>query len=131
MASVDQRKAQGYSRNIGLRELVGQIEILDEGNEFQIVSSREGIVKNESYKSLTQSEKNNSFFFKAFRRLERYVVEGLNWDSAPEHEDLLKIHKKIVSGETTEEDLEYSEDLITKQKKSILCNTQYYFCKIK
>jgi hypothetical protein len=114
---LDQRKAQGYSRFIGLRELVGQIEILDEVNEFQIVSSREGIVKNESYKSLTQSEKNNSFFYKAFRRLERYVVEGLNWDSAPEYEDLQKIHKKIVSGETSEEDLEYSEDLITKQKR--------------
>lgn len=114
---LDQRKAQGYSRFIGLRELVGQIEILDEGNEFQIVSSREGIVKNESYKSLTQSDKNNSFFYKAFRRLERYVVEGLNWDSAPEYEDLQKIHKKIVSGETTEEDLEYSEDIITKQKR--------------
>ena len=114
---IDQRKAQGYSRNIGLRELVGQIEILDEENKFQIVSSREGIVKNDSYETLTSSEKNNSFFFKAFRRLERYVVEGLNWDSAPEHENLLEIHKKIVSGETTEEDLEYSEDLITKQKR--------------
>lgn len=114
---IDQRKAQGYSRNIGLRELVGQIEILDEENKFQIVSSREGIVKNESYDTLTSSEKNNSFFFKAFRRLERYVVEGLNWDSAPEHENLLEIHKKIVSGETTEEDLQYSEDIITKQKR--------------
>lgn len=114
---LDQRKAQGHSRYIGLRELVGQIEILDEGNEFQIVSSREGIVKNESYKNLTQSEKNNSFFYKGFRRLERYVVEGLNWDSAPEYEDLQKIHKKIVSGETTEEELEYSEDLIIKQKR--------------
>lgn len=114
---LDQRKAQGYTRYIGLRELVGQIEILNEGNEFQIVSSREGIVKNESYKSLTQSENNNSFFYKAFRRLERYVVEGLNWDSAPEHENLLEIHKKIVSGETKEEDLEYSEDLNTKQKR--------------
>lgn len=114
---LDQRKAQGYSRFIGLRELVGQIEILDEGNEFQIVSSREGIVKNESYKSLTQSDNNNSFFYKAFRRLERYVVEGLNWDSAPNHENLLEIHKRIVSGETKEEDLEYSEDLITKQKR--------------
>lgn len=114
---IDQRKAQGYSRNIGLRELVGQIEILDEVNNFQIVSSREGIVKNESFNKLTLSEKNNSFFFKAFRRLERYVVEGLNWDSAPEHENLLEIHKKIVSGETTEDDLEYSEDVITKQKR--------------
>lgn len=114
---LDQRKAQGYSRNIGLRELVGQIEILDEENKFQIVSSREGIVKNESYETLTLSENNNSFFFKAFRRLERYVVEGLNWDSAPLHENLSEIHKKIVSGETTEEDLEYLEDFNTKQKR--------------
>jgi len=114
---LDQRKAQGYSRYIGLRELVGQIEILDEGSEFQIISSREGIVKNESYKILIQSENNNSLFYKAFRRLERYVVEGLNWDSAPENEDLQKIHKKIVSGETKEEDLQYSEDTLTKQKR--------------
>jgi signal transduction histidine kinase len=114
---IDQRKAQGHSRYIGLRELVGQIEIMDEKNDFQIVSSREGIVKNESFKTLTQSDNNNSFFYKAFRRLERYVVEGLNWDRAHEDEDLLKIHKKIVSGETKEEDLEYYEDTITKQKR--------------
>ncbi|SEB00829.1 Histidine kinase-, DNA gyrase B-, and HSP90-like ATPase [Flavobacterium gillisiae] len=114
---IDQRKAQGHSRYIGLRELVGQIEILDEENDFQIVSSREGIVKNDSFKTLTQSDNNNSFFYKAFRRLERYVVEGLNWDRAHEDEDLLKIHKKIVSGETKEEDLEYYEDTITKQKR--------------
>lgn len=114
---LDQRKAQGYSRNIGLREIVGQIEILDDENNFQIISSREGIAKNDSYKVLTQSEKNNSFFFRAFRRLERYVVDGLNWDRAPEDEDLLKIHKKIVSGETKEDELQYLEDSETKQKR--------------
>lgn len=114
---LDQRKAQGHSRYIGLRELVGQIEILNEGNEFQIVSSREGIVKNESFKNLINSENNYSFFYKAFRRLERYVVEGLNWDRAAEDENLFEIHRKIVSGETKEEDLEYLEDLITKQKR--------------
>lgn len=114
---LDQRKAQGHSRYIGLRELVGQIEILNEGNEFQIVSSREGIVKNESFKNLINSENNNSFFYKAFRRLERYVVEGLNWDRAAEDENLFEIHRKIVSGETKEEDLEYLEDSITKQKR--------------
>lgn len=114
---LDQRKAQGHSRYIGLRELVGQVEILNEGNEFQIVSSREGIVKNESFKNLINSENNNSFFYKAFRRLERYVVEGLNWDRAAEDENLFEIHRKIVSGETKEEDLEYLEDLNTKQKR--------------
>jgi signal transduction histidine kinase len=49
--------------------------------------------------------------------LERYVVEGLNWDRAAEDENLFEIHRKIVSGETKEEDLEYLEDSITKQKR--------------
>ncbi len=114
---LDQRKAQGQRRYIGLRELVGQIEILNEGDEFQIVSSREGVVKNESFINLTQSEKNNSFFYKAFRRLERYVVHGLNWDSAVDNDNYSDIHKKIVNGETKEDELEYSEDESIKQNR--------------
>jgi len=49
---LEQRKGQGYARFLGTRDLVGRIEISDSNNDFQIVSSREGIVKNESYKKL-------------------------------------------------------------------------------
>jgi Histidine kinase-, DNA gyrase B-, and HSP90-like ATPase. len=103
---IDSRKAQGYARYIGLREIVGQIEILDENNDFQIISSREGVVKNDHYKTLTQ---NNGYFFKSFRRLERYVVEGLNWDRAAIEDEHQKIHNKIVAGELNEEELLYKE----------------------
>lgn len=112
---LDQRRVQGVRRYLGLRDIVGQVEILDENNDFQIISSREGIVKNDNYIKLFNQERNNSLFFKSFRRLERYVVEGLNWDRAIESEDLFKIHEKIVSGETSEDDLEYYEDDQSKQ----------------
>tara|TARA_R110000744_G_scaffold168229_1_gene285856 strand:- start:1732 stop:4323 length:2592 start_codon:yes stop_codon:yes gene_type:complete len=114
---LDQRRVQGVRRFLGLRDIVGQVEILDEENDFQIISSREGIVKNDNYKKLFNQERNNSLFFKSFRRLERYVVEGLDWDRAVENDDLSAIHQKIVTGETNEEDLEYLEDERSKQKR--------------
>ena len=114
---LDQRKTQGHSRYIGLRDVIGQIEILDENNDFQIVSSREGIVNNDNYIKLTSSERNDSFFFKAFRRLEKYVVDGLNWDKALDNTDLHNIHNKIVLGEVDENDLQYLENIKTKQER--------------
>ncbi|EFK36264.1 Histidine protein kinase saeS [Chryseobacterium gleum] len=116
---IDQRKAQGFARFIGLREFVGRIEILDDNNDFQIVSSREGIVKNENYKALTLRDDNKSYFFKTLRRLERYVVEGLDWDSIPEElkNKIAEIEKKIISGETKEEDLLFREEADVKRNR--------------
>lgn len=116
---LDQRKNQGTARYIGLREVVGSIELLDNENNFRIISSREGIVKNDNYNKLTNSKGNNSFIFKAFRRLERYVVDGLDWDSAPEElkDKFREIEKKIISGEVKENDLVFREDDAIKKRR--------------
>ncbi|WP_071424944.1 ATP-binding protein [Tidjanibacter massiliensis] len=110
--NLNQRKTQGTSRYIGVREIVGNIEILDTDNDFQIISSREGIVRNENFLKLTNSKGNDSFIFKALRRLERYVVEGIDWDRLPKQldESYNQIEKKILSGEFTENDVIYYED---------------------
>lgn len=115
--NLEQRKGQGYNRFLSQRELVGRIEILDEENAFKVISSREGIVKNESYKRLTDSR--YGYFFKTFRRLEKYVVDGLDWDSIPEDDRnrISEIEKKIISGETKEDDLIYRENDITKKRR--------------
>lgn len=115
--NLEQRKGQGYARFLSQRELVGRIEILDFDNDFQVISSREGIVKNESYKKLTDQK--NSYFFKIFKRLEKYVVDGLDWDSIPENDRdrISEIEKKIISGETKDEDLIFREDDITKRRR--------------
>ena len=114
---LDQRRAQGYARFISARDIVGQIEILDNYESFQIVSSREGLVKNESYDKLT--DKGKGLFYKVLRRLERYVVDGLNWDSIPEADKnkINEIEKKIISGEVSESDLKYQEDSATKRRR--------------
>lgn len=77
---VDNRKAQATARNLGARELLGIISI--RGTDLRIVSNREGVVKDRAFVSLTSRE---GFFFSALTRLERFVVDGLKWDSVPDH----------------------------------------------
>lgn len=113
---LEQRRTQGYARFISARDLVGQIEILDSDNSFQIVSSREGLVKNDNYEKLAER---NGLFYRVLRRLEKYVVDGLNWDSIPDEDKnkVSEIEKKIISGELSEEDLKYQEDAKTKRRR--------------
>ncbi len=113
---LEQRRSQGYARFISARDLVGQIEIMDPNNSFKIVSSREGLVKNDNYEKLAER---NGLFYKVLRRLEKYVVDGLNWDSIPDEDKnkVAEIEKKIISGELKEEDLKYQEDDNTKRRR--------------
>lgn len=122
--AIDQRKAQGTRRYLGTRDIIGQIEINDESNDFQIISSREGLVHNNSFSSLTRSTNNESYFYRTLRRLERYVVEGLNWDSTiydsrgeEDNKKFREIEAKIIAGKSTEDDLKYREDFRTKQRR--------------
>lgn len=87
------RKGQGKNRNISTRELVGRIEINDSENNFRIVSSREGVAKDDPFMQLTSSgdqkkNKKDGYFYYTFKRLERYVVDGLKWDKVTGDEDL-------------------------------------------
>lgn len=114
---LEQRRTQGYARFISARDLVGQIEILDTNDSFKIVSSREGLVKNDNYEKLV--ERDGGLFYKVLRRLEKYVVEGLNWDSIPEEDKnkVAEIEKKIINGELAEDNLKYKEDSETKKRR--------------
>ncbi len=80
------RKGQGRARYFGTRDLVGRIEINDFVGDFKEVSSREGLVENELFHELT--DKKDGFFFETLKRLERFVIDGLDWDKVPE--DILK-----------------------------------------
>jgi hypothetical protein len=114
--NLEQRRTQGYARFLSSRDIVGRIEILDSESSFQIISSREGLVRNESFSKLTNRE---GYFFKSFKRLEKYVVDGLNWDSIPEEDKdkIREIEKKIISGQLKESDLTFREDEIIKRRR--------------
>lgn len=100
---IEMRKGQGQRRYLGGREIIGRIEIDDRENQFKIISSREGIEENEAFKQLihkstkssVRQTKNNGFFYKTLKRLEKYVVEGLSWDSVPKGLTETKIEEMI------------------------------------
>jgi signal transduction histidine kinase len=114
--NLEQRRAQGYARFLSSRDIVGRIEVLDSENSFQIISSREGLVRNESFSKLTNRE---GYFFKSFKRIEKYVVDGLNWDSIPEEDKdkIREIEKKIISGQLKESELTFREDEVIKRRR--------------
>ena len=86
--SLDNRKTQGTQRFLGTRDLLGRVGVSDpDGRHFRVVSSREGIVHNDAYRQLVNVDPDSShtlyggYIYDVLKRLEAYVVEGLNWDS--------------------------------------------------
>lgn len=100
------RKGQGYNRYLGTREIVGRIEITDFQDKFKIISNRSGIVNNLAFEQLTKSESPFGLYYKIFRRLERFVVDGIKWD------------KTISNPEKEQDDSEekYKVDSLTRSK---------------
>ncbi|WP_420640920.1 ATP-binding protein [Candidatus Leptofilum sp.] len=76
---LDVRKTQGTTRYLSSRDVVGRIEISGSEAEFKPISSREGLKKTASFNQLREE-----LFFDVLRKLEKFVVEGLNWDSIPD-----------------------------------------------
>lgn len=74
---IERRKAQGVTRYLSTREVMGRAEVYGVQRDFVEVSSRSGgLIKNSAFVQLTTYLSDV-----VFRRLERYVVEGLDWDS--------------------------------------------------
>lgn len=73
--NIDKRKAQGYNRNLGTREIMGRISIHGDNDGFVETSSRaHGFVNTPAVESL------GTFFLqKVLKVIERYVVNIINW----------------------------------------------------
>jgi hypothetical protein len=115
------RKGQGYARYLGTREVIGRIEVNGYQPNLREVSSRDaGIEKTTEYEQLVEF-----FFEKALRRLEKYVVEGINWDreTNPKSEDEIKrdsldlIRKFVGQVKDPEKQVKFNDDLLEMVKE--------------
>lgn len=80
---LNQRKAQGTMRHLGTREIFGIVEVRDRERKLVPVTSREGVENNRAFKQLANrgdKKETRGFLPTTLRVLERYVVEGLDWD---------------------------------------------------
>lgn len=120
---MELRKGQGHSRFLGTREVIGRIEINgveldDEKEDFFIISNRSGVDNNQHFEQLTKNSAPYGYYFKTFRRLERFVDEGIKWDSTPLKES--EIEKKVLHDENWNDSKEeYKEDLLTRNKRVV------------
>lgn len=73
---LDIRKAQGTTRYLSNRDIVGRIEIKGDEEQFKPISSREGLKKTDAFVQLK-----DDFFMAVLRKFEKFVVDGLDWDS--------------------------------------------------
>lgn len=121
---LEKRKGQGWMRNLSTRELLGRIEVSGNQPSFIEVSSREGgIVRNEHYDELV-----DYIIKKVMRRLERYVVEGIDWEKEESTKtdddikrDSLELIQKITGQvKDPEKEIEFNKNLLNiVEKKEI------------
>ena len=110
---LDLRKTQGTTRYLSSRDIVGRVEVSDSQDAFQPVSSREGLKNTPSFQLLRET-----FFLDVLRKLERFVVNGLDWDSVPENMRESLRNSEGLDWENTAES--YSESKERKQQRIAL-----------
>lgn len=123
---IDARKAQGYGRHLGTRELIGQINIYSDSDELRETTSRgDGFIKTKAYEQLEE------YFWDTLKKLEKYVVDVQKWGVGIEEfeteeleENEQPFQERIgnlianISGTTNLIDFEYGDDLVDLLKQA-------------
>ncbi|HFO0263126.1 TPA: sensor histidine kinase [Serratia marcescens] len=115
---LNSRKAQGQNRYLGNRDLLGVINIIDDENKFRIISNREGVARNEAFIQLIK--KPDGLIIKQIARLEKFVIEGLSWDTVSEETRKI-LNSGILPGDSDMPEGEiYAQSLQSKRRRIAL-----------
>lgn len=105
---MDNRKAQGYNRYLGTRDVIGFISITGENHNLRETSSRgDGLIKTSSYFELEH------WFYETLKRLETYNLEITDWGTFLSDNDFINLNQILVKnqGEKNEKVLNINENL--------------------
>jgi len=107
---MDNRKAQGRTRFLGNREVIGYIEIQGQNDELRETSSRgDGLIKTTTYNELYE------WFYTTLRRLEKYIVDVSDWGKDLSEDDYVNLdeHEKVLALQGIVSKLSKSKNLIS------------------
>lgn len=86
---MDNRKAQGYNRYLGTREVIGYISIGEPNDDLRETSSRgDGLIKTKAYVELIE------WFYTSLKRLERYSIDIIDWGKDLSNDDFIQLDSK-------------------------------------
>ena len=109
---IDQRKAQGWKRFLGTREIMGRISIKGDNEQFIETTSRaHGFIQTPAVNMLTEL-----FIEKVLKVLEKYVVHLINWG-----EPLKSNHNHIISPEEIGNEI-FCHAMVARETGSMLKN---------
>lgn len=105
---IDKRKAQGYNRFLGNRDLIGRIEINGEQPELKETTTRDGgLIKTEAYHQLV-----DFFYDYVLKRLEHYVVNIIQWGDERVNKDTGEVTPELWAKDVKIQILELISGLI-------------------
>ena len=131
---IDRRKAQGYNRFLGNRDLIGRVEIYGEQPELKETTTRDGgLIKTDTYFQIE-----NFFYDYVLKRLENYVVNVIRWGDERVNKETGEINPELWAKDVKVEileiitgfinskdiiDIQYNKDFLeiieNKQEKSV------------
>jgi signal transduction histidine kinase len=94
---MDNRKAQGHSRYLGTREVIGYISIEGTNNNLRETSSRgDGLIKTQTYLDL------ENWFYETLKKLEKYTIEITDWGNSLSPEEFINFNNVFVKNKGQE-----------------------------
>lgn len=107
---MDNRKAQGRTRFLGTREVIGYIDIHGINDELRETSSRgDGLIKTHTYNELYE------WFYTTLKRLEKYIVEVSDWGKDLSEDDYVNLdeHDRVIALQSIVSKLSKSKSLLS------------------
>lgn len=107
---MDNRKAQGKTRFLGTREVIGYIDIHGLNDELRETSSRgDGLIKTQTYNELYV------WFYTTLKRLEKYIIEVSDWGKDLSEDDYinLDVHDRVIALQNIVSKLSKSKSLLS------------------
>jgi signal transduction histidine kinase len=94
---MDNRKAQGHSRYLGTREVIGYISIEGNNNNLRETSSRgDGLIKTQTYLDL------ETWFYETLKKLEKYTIDITDWGNFLSNEEFINFDRVFIKNEGQE-----------------------------
>lgn len=107
---MDNRKAQGRTRFLGTREVIGYIDIHGKNDDLRETSSRgDGLIKTQTYSELYE------WFYTTLKRLEKYIVDVSDWGKDLSEDDYINLdeHDRVIALQNIVSKLSKSKNLIS------------------
>jgi len=94
---IDNRKAQGRTRYLGTREVIGYVSINEPNDGLRETTSRgDGLLKTKDYFELIE------WFYQNIKRVERYIIDIVDWGNFLSEDDFINFNQSFTKKEKGE-----------------------------